>query len=56
MAKNAKVFVWKEDEEGQKPWKVGTEDLEGFVIVRKEFETYQDAWDWLQENYVRETP
>lgn len=59
MAQNAKVFIWKETDETLEdpyPWKVGTEDLEGFIVIRRENETYQEAWEWLHENYVRETP
>lgn len=52
----AKVFVWKSDEESdEKLWKVGTEAADGVITVRKEFDTYQEAWDWLHENYRRDT-
>lgn len=53
----AKVYVWKDpDDEPQYQWKVGTADVGGLITVRKEFESYQKAWDWMHENYVRETP
>lgn len=54
---NAKVYVFKSEDVGEegKPWHVATDQL-GMVIVTKSLDSYQDAWQWLEENYVRETP
>lgn len=57
----AKVYVWKDTDEerpeGEKPWKVGTENgIGGMVFIHEEFNTYAEAWEWLHTHYVRETP
>ena len=50
----AKVYVFKNPEVGEegKPWHVATDQL-GMVIVNKSFLTHDEAWAWLEENYVR---
>lgn len=53
----AKVYVLKEDSIGEegKPWHVCS-DMSGMVLVHHSADTWTDAWTWLDENYVRETP
>lgn len=54
----AKVYIWKETDktlEDPFPWKVGTPDVDGWVMIRKELETYDEAWEWLYTNYKRDT-
>lgn len=54
----AKVFVFKQDEPEHPlyPWAVGVESIDGMILIRHEDQSFQDAWAWLDANYVRETP
>lgn len=53
----AKVYVFKSKDVGEegKPWHVAT-DQQGMVVITKSFDSHAEAWGWLEENYVRETP
>jgi hypothetical protein len=55
--KTAKVYVLKDPDMGdpEYDWKVCTE-VYGIITVVKDCATWSDAWTWLEENYVRETP
>ena len=55
----ARVIVYKEEhllEVGELPWKVGTVGWNDLVIIHHEAETFVEAWEWLEQNYVREAP
>lgn len=50
----AKVYVWKVDGD-EEPWKVGSGIGEA-VFIHYEATHYREAWQWLEQNYVREAP
>lgn len=55
--KTAKVYVMKNPELGDPDfdWKVGS--LIGEVlIINHDANSFEEAWQWVHENYVRETP
>ena len=54
----AKVYVFNNPKVGEegKPWKVGVLGWGDIMIIHHDALTFEDAWQWLYENYKRETP